>query len=67
MVRFAHVHLVSCPACTHLPVRNGLVNNVKFLEAYSPKVVRTNKIARLVTTSLIAVKFLFPLDYPYLF
>ena len=66
MVWFAHVHLVSCPACT-LPVRNGPVNEVKFLEAYSPKVVRTNKIARLVTTSLIAVKFLSPLDYPYLF
>ena len=25
------VHLVSCPACIHLPVKNGLVNKVELL------------------------------------
>ena len=45
-------HLVSCPARVRLPARNGLVKEVEFKWAYSPKVVRTNK---LLSTSLTGV------------
>ena len=39
------VCLVLCQACTRLPVRNGLVNEFKFLGLIPQK---TNEIARLV-------------------
>ena len=42
------LHKVS-PACTHFPVRNGLVNQVEFLQLITKK--RTNEIARSVIIS----------------
>ena len=62
--------LVSCPACTCLPVRNGLVNKVKFLGLISPKVLMTNKIVRSIYYIVLPLHEFTAVKnnkYPYLF
>ena len=43
------LYLVSRLAHTHLPVRNGLVNEVEFLGLITPKAEKTNEIASSVS------------------